>query len=900
MDYLKGMLPASLRRDKPTRASKGAILPDNEDIEMQKTDPDKKKTYVDYVIIVGKNESDDKEKVEKRFKKRTKFQENLKEEGLKLEPEKAQEANDNTMLITVHVPWETMMKYAEILKFKKPIEEQQKDDEGILLKIKGKLKRYDPFHVTISPDTMYATQLFTIERKEEFFSFHYKHNKKLRKLKEKKNSNKEENYQTLIEQTFFTPAERSRVVYEILEQTRYDDGTGDKRFGIDRLISNGSYEAAFPLHEGPYKSEQSMLTLEGRHLNDRHELYEEWARPGRWYKKQPLDAIKNYFGEKIGLYFAWLGFYTEMLTYAAVVGFIVFLYGCFRLAAGEDEVSNDLCAADDPATYTMCPQCSNPRCPYWILSSGCVFARLTFLFDNEATVFFAAFMSLWATTFCEFWKRRQNAIDYKWDLFGFEEQGENIRPAYIKQAGGSKHENPVSKEQEAYISLLWRFPRIMSAILTITFMIALVIAAVLGIIIYRIAVNVAFSTMSDDFVSSQASLFTSITASLISLLIIMILQQVYNRIATKLTEFELHRTDTDYEDSFTFKMYLFAFVNYYSSSFYIAFFKGRLPGTPTDYGKVFGFRQEECDPAGCLQELFINIAIVMCGKQFFNNFMEICVPIVLNYWRARSQGEDKKGKELEQWEEDLILQECDKNGLFSEYLEMAVQFGFTTIFVAAFPLAPFFALINNLMEIRLDAFKYVTQLRRPYAARAQDIGAWYAILVSVGNLAVLTNACVIAFTSEFIPRQVYRYSVGKGSLSGYMNYSLSYFNPDDFEVIDGVQGGPIDDTYPVGDETSQFYNQSVEICRYRGFYTGPDSDEPYEPNRDYWRILALKLVFVLLYEHIIYILKFGLDYIIPDIPAHIDNAIKHENYLAQKALQKQASEHSKGKKSDTE
>ena len=52
----------------------------------------------------------------------------------------------------------------------------------------------------------------------------------------------------------------------------------------------------------------------------------------------------------------------------------------------------------------------------------------------------------------------------------------------------------------------------------------------------------------------------------------------------------------------------------------------------------------------------------------------------------------------------------------------AVQFGFVTIFVAAFPLAPFFALINNLMEIRLDAFKFVTQLRRPYAARAQDIG----------------------------------------------------------------------------------------------------------------------------------------------------------------------------------
>lgn len=50
---------------------------------------------------------------------------------------------------------------------------------------------------------------------------------------------------------------------------------------------------------------------------------------------------------------------------------------------------------------------------------------------------------------------------------------------------------------------------------------------------------------------------------------------------------------------------------------------------------------------------------------------------------------------------------------------MVLQFGFVTIFVAAFPLAPLFALINNAFEIRLDAKKMITSLRRPVAQRVK-------------------------------------------------------------------------------------------------------------------------------------------------------------------------------------
>ena len=84
-----------------------------------------------------------------------------------------------------------------------------------------------------------------------------------------------------------------------------------------------------------------------------------------------------------------------------------------------------------------------------------------------------------------------------------------------------------------------------------------------------------------------------------------------------------------------------------------------------------------------------------------------------------------------------------------------IQYGFVTLFVAAFPLAPFFALLNNIIEIRLDATKLITQWKRPMAERAQDIGTWFTILVAISKLAVLVNVsadtCIVLQTKVLGP-----------------------------------------------------------------------------------------------------------------------------------------------------
>ena len=51
--------------------------------------------------------------------------------------------------------------------------------------------------------------------------------------------------------------------------------------------------------------------------------------------------------------------------------------------------------------------------------------------------------------------------------------------------------------------------------------------------------------------------------------------------------------------------------------------------------------------------------------------------------------------------------------IFNDYAEMAIQFGYTTMFVAAYPLATTMAFANNYVEMRVMAWKLCQLTRRP-------------------------------------------------------------------------------------------------------------------------------------------------------------------------------------------
>ncbi|MGH0162206.1 UNVERIFIED_CONTAM: hypothetical protein FKN15_066066 [Acipenser sinensis] len=741
------------------------------------------------------------------IERRQEFEMNLQAAGLQLETEDKNESDDGkTYFLKIHSSWDVLTAYAEILKIKVPFKESDIPSNNET-PLNWLFKPFKLPHEVMCPEPDYFTSPFE-NKKPGFF---------------------------LIEDkdTIFPPSTRNRIVYYILSRCPYATEDGKKKLGINRLLSNGSYTAAFPLHDVyyilsrcPYATEDGKKKLGINRLlsngsytaafplhdcqywmkakdqnceNDRFTLYRSWARFMCFYKEQPLNLIRKYYGEKIGIYFAWLGFYTEMLFYAALVGLICFCYGAFTY--NDNVWSQEICSVDIGGEIVMCPLCDR-KCGYWKLNTTCEFS--------------------FVSTAYGFWKRRQARLEYEWDLVDFEEEEEEqqlqLRPEYETKCSRRKM-NPVTQ-------------------------IALIIACVIGVIAYRLAVYAALASIMKENQTQNLQLVgslitpqlaTSVTASCLNFVLIMILNTLYERVAIWITDLDS---------------------------------RGSL---------LMLSLSLQCDPGGCLIELSTQLLIVMAGKQIWGNIQEALVPWLKNWWRSRKARNHPESL-YTRWEQDHDLQCLGQLGLFYEYLEMVIQFGFITLFVASFPLAPLLALCNNILEVRVDAWKFTTQFRRPVASKAQSIGVWQEILNGVAVLSVVTNAFIVAFTSDMIPRLVYYYAYHPGtenSMEGYINNSLSVFNISHFKPHNMPEDG----------ESPSWFNSSIiTSCRYNDYRYPPGHEKEYQHTMQFWHVLAAKMAFIIIMEHVVFMVKFLMAWMIPDVPKDVKARVKREKYLTQEYL----------------
>ncbi|XP_054432815.1 anoctamin-9 [Pteronotus mesoamericanus] len=596
------------------------------------------------------------------------------------------------------------------------------------------------------------------------------------------------------------------------------------------LVQDGVFEAMFPLHK------------------EEHALQKKWARWRNLFCKQPIDDIRDYFGEKVALYFAWLGWYTYMLVPAALIGLVIFLSGFSLFNCSQ--ISKEICEAHD---IFMCPRGDHSR-RYQRLSDTCTFAKLTHLFDNEGTVVFAILMALWATVFLEFWKRQRARVVLHWDLYGWDEDQEEVALELMNC--------PDYKLQ------LHRHSYLRSTVILVLslVMICIMIGMAHLLVVYRVLASAIFSRSAWPFLEEQVTTAVVVTGALVHYVTILVMTKVNKYAALKLCDFEKPRTFSERESKFTVKFFTLQFFAHFSSLVYVAFILGRINGHPGKSVRLAGlWKLEECHLSGCMMDLFVQMAIIMGLKQTLSNCAEYLGPwLALKYRSMR--GRLSHDPELKDWQRNYRLNPVDTFSLFDEFMEMMIQYGFTTIFVAAFPLAPLLAFFSNVIEIRLDAVKMVRLQRRLVPRKAKDIGTWLYVLETIGVLAVIANGMVIAFTSEFIPRVVYKYRYGPcqhgahpsvDCLTGYINHSLSVFHTRDFRDHVEAEG-----------------SENITECRYRDYRNAQD----YNLSEQFWFLLAIRLAFLILFEHVALCIKLVAAWFVPDVPQSVKNNVLRVKY----------------------
>jgi anoctamin-1 len=95
----------------------------------------------------------------------------------------------------------------------------------------------------------------------------------------------------------------------------------------------------------------------------------------------------------------------------------------------------------------------------------------------------------------------------------------------------------------------------------------------------------------------------------------------------------------------------------------------------------------------------------------------------------------------------------------------------------------------------------------------------------------------------------------------YLEFTLAYFDTKDFEG---------------GNKTG---HPEHEFCRYPEFRNGPTDPNPYKRPYYYWKILAARLAFIIVFQNVVAWLQQFIDWAVPDKPQKLDSLMKRENYL---------------------
>jgi hypothetical protein len=452
-----------------------------------------------------------------------------------------------------------------------------------------------------------------------------------------------------------------------------------------RIICMGWVEAR--PNEGRY--------TDGAYYNERNERAKQVS---LFY--QPVDEIRDYFGDSIALYFAWLGIYTKSLVWPSAMGVIILVGG------------------------------TNPN-------------------ENVFNVIYSLFIALWSVGFLQTWKRREVELRFLW---GNEAVVASQKPRL--QFEGKLKINLVTKRESEVVTSPWvAMARQIAAWLAISIFGFLVVACALGaetlstlkpewyvlfddnsdgvlqraevksmldgqlepLLVGNTTESITFSDFERAWVSSglpkaattdlsfgqllELNKWVAISA-LVNLVVMQVSGFLFNKMAKRLNNWENYRLQLEYDRNMVLKSFVFQFVNNYFVMFYIAYLR-QVDGL-LGIGKAVN-----CDQS-CLGQLQIKLFIVFTGKTYGMKTVEYGKPLLSRYLKRKSIDKATKGGEqqvseggsagkanefqlayaLQTQTPEQQAEMSTWESTFGDFAQMVIQFGYIALFgEPAFPIS---------------------------------------------------------------------------------------------------------------------------------------------------------------------------------------------------------------------
>lgn len=498
-------------------------------------------------------------------------------------------------------------------------------------------------------------------------------------------------------------------------------GQGGCDINFPKLIQEGYALKFFQLH-GP------MLAQLTSSWGTWDKVFQYDYRTGLWPHHQPIDDIRDYFGERIAMYFSFLGYLTGQLYLPAFLGVIVFLL------------------------------------------------EIIFPDSDFPMLCHSFFLVGWMLVFCQTWKQAETKHALRWGTLGYDKI-EEPRPLFegtwdkatdsLQHADHNVHKAKVATAFQ--LSLLYG---------------ATVAFTMLAILWFR-------NILIQEYGTSMGTVAGVVNAVAITIFDAMYREVGVSLTDWENHRTQTSWEDSHVSKSFLFQFvnrYLALFVTafvfpfeefspYFGSCPCLTYvgplnnthmYNAGLTCTEDDVSnKIDGC---ECKTRNCRGEVSTLMLMIFLVNIFVQNGSELLLPTIMSRFKQHMEGmviededdirdltrmdggyspKDFNDRDYSVAEEEAAMEEYGEVEIFEDYAELVIQIGYVTFFALAFPLAALLSLFNNVVEIRCDASKLCTVYQRPAARRAESIGGWYQILVGMSLVAISSNAAYSCFYTNF-------------------------------------------------------------------------------------------------------------------------------------------------------